>query len=171
MAVIFIWMAVLLNSSYAQQNQNDAAATQAKKDIDTCIARLYKILSYQNSKLDNVDGLPELFVPDGTLTAAFATKPMLWTASQFVSFIKNGAAQGATSRIETEVHEKTEVFGNIAHRFSTYSLKMKVGVKAEERRGINSIQLIKQNGRWLIHSLIWDREREGLKLPQAYGGQ
>ena len=153
-AVVFICTLGLLNSSHAQQGHSDTVTAQVKKEIDACIARFYTLLSYHNGKLNGVDSLPTMFVTDGTLTAAFGARPLLWTAPQFVAFVKNGAAQGATDRTETELYEKTEVFGNIAHRFSTYSLKVKVGVKAEERRGINSIQLIKQNGKWLIHSLV-----------------
>lgn len=162
---------LLFKNTHAQQIQSGTAASADKKEIDACIAKFYRILSYQNSKLDNVDSLPKLFVTDGTLTAVFGTQPMLWTAPQFVAFIKNGAAQGAKDRAETELYERTDVFGNTAHRFSTYGLKMTVGVKAEERRGINSIQLVKQNGVWRIHSLVWDRERDSLKLPKVYGGQ
>ena len=35
-------------------------------------------------------------------------------------------------------------------------------------RGINSIQLVKAQGRWWIASLIWEDEREGLALPEKY---
>ena len=35
-----------------------------------------------------------------------------------------------------------------------------------ERRGINAIQLFRdQDRRWRIMSIIWDNEREGVKLP------
>jgi hypothetical protein len=172
-AAFFFAAALIIcsNSSQAQAVQTDTAAIQAKKEIDACIRKFYNLLSYQNSKLDNVDSLPELFETDGTLTATFGNQPLLWTAPQFVAFLKNGAAQGARDRTETELYEHTDIFGNIAHRFSTYSLKMTVGVKPEERRGINSIQLVKQNGKWLIHSLVWDRESDVIKIPKAYGGK
>jgi len=165
----FLFFALLLfiNCSYAQ---NDTTTAQDKKAIDACIQKFYRILSYKNNKLDKVDSLPDLFEPDGTLTATFGAKPLLWTATQFVAFIKNGAAQGARDRSETELWERTDIFGNMAHRFSTYNLKMTVGVKPEERRGINSFQLVKINGAWVIHSLVWDRERDNLKLPKVYGG-
>ncbi len=155
----------------ARAQQTDSSATQAKKEIDAFIAEFYSILSYKNSKPDGVDSLPNLFVTDGTLTAVFGLRPMLWTASQFAAFIKNGARQGITGRTETEIAEHTAIFGNMAHRFSTYKLTAMVNGKEEEERGINSIQLIRQNGRWLIHSLVRDRERAGLKLPKTHGGE
>lgn len=169
-ALAFTLASALFSSSHAQQLQIDSSTT-AKKEIDACIARFYNLLSYQNSKLDNVNNLPTLFVTDGTLTAVFGVKPLLWTASQFTDFIKNGARQGMTDRTEIEPFEHTDIFGNMAHRLSTYRLQTTTNGKKEERNGINSIQLIRQNGVWLIHSLVWDRERDGLKLPNAYSGQ
>ena len=162
---------LFLFTNFSHAQQTDITFAQDKKQIDACIQTFYRVLSYQANNLKNVDSLPTLFETDGTLTAMFGAQPMLWTAPQFVAFIKNGAAQGARDRSETELYERTEIFGNIAHRFSTYHLKMTVGIKPEERRGINSIQLVKIGGAWLIHSLVWDRETETMKLPKVYGGK
>lgn len=168
---VLVLTMLFFKAGHTQQTQADTSTVQDKKTIDACIQTFYRVLSYQANKLEKLDSLTQLFVPDGTLTAAFGQKPLLWTAPQFVAFIKNGAAQGATDRAETEVQEHTDLFGNMAHRFSTYSLKVTLNGKPQERRGINSIQLIRQEGRWLIHSLVWDRENDSLKIPKAYGGQ
>ena len=48
---------------------------------------------------------------------------------------------------EVETARETKIFGNMAHVWSTY--------KANDRRGINSIQLYRDaQGRWLIVSMI-----------------
>jgi hypothetical protein len=69
---------------------------------------------------------------------------------------------------EVETAEITEIFGNVAHRFSTYK---KYGINkgaAFEGRGIISIQFIMSETGWKISSMAWDDERPGLIIPDRY---
>ncbi|MDO1559788.1 hypothetical protein Q0812_10155 [Brevundimonas sp. 2R-24] len=67
---------------------------------------------------------------------------------------------------EVEIGRRIDVFGNIAHAWSLYEAKRDPSDSAPERRGINSIQLLKDpDGAWRIHNMVWDNEREGLVLP------
>lgn len=60
---------------------------------------------------------------------------------------------------EVEISREIRIFGNMAHVWSAY--------QANDRRGINSIQLYREaDGRWRIVSMIWDNERPGLELPK-----
>ena len=68
---------------------------------------------------------------------------------------------------EIELERRVEQFGNIAHAWSTYEERRDPKAPEIERRGINSIQLFRDsNRRWRIMSIIWDNEREGVKLPK-----
>ena len=67
---------------------------------------------------------------------------------------------------EIETERRVEQFGNIAHAWSIYEERRDPSASVE-RRGINSIQLFRdQDRRWRIMSIIWDNEREGLALPE-----
>ena len=69
---------------------------------------------------------------------------------------------------EVETAEIAEIFGNVAHRFSTYK---KYGINkgaAFEGRGIISIQFIMTETGWKISSMAWDDERAGLTIPDRY---
>ncbi|WP_454831890.1 hypothetical protein [Pseudoxanthomonas wuyuanensis] len=67
---------------------------------------------------------------------------------------------------EVEIRRETRVFGNIAHVWSAYEARAAPGDAVPERRGINSIQLYKgEDGLWRIIHMIWDNEREGVRLP------
>ena len=67
---------------------------------------------------------------------------------------------------EVEISRRLEVFGNIAHAWSAYEARTAPDDGIPERRGINSIQLFRDaDGRWRIYSMIWDNEREGVKVP------
>jgi hypothetical protein len=68
---------------------------------------------------------------------------------------------------EIETARKLDIFGNIAHAWSAYEARLSLDDIAPERRGINSIQLMRdENGHWRIMAMIWDNEREGVRLPR-----
>ena len=69
----------------------------------------------------------------------------------------------ANDFFEIEVARRIHEFGNIAHAWSIYEARKAPGDKTPERRGINSIQLYRdERGAWRIMSMIWDNERPGL---------
>lgn len=69
----------------------------------------------------------------------------------------------ANDFFEIEVARRIHEFGNIAHAWSIYEARRTPDDTKPERRGINSIQLHRDDrGHWRIMSMIWDNEREGL---------
>ena len=71
---------------------------------------------------------------------------------------------------EREIWNRTERFGNIAHVLSTY--ESRVGSEESEpvRRGINSFQLLRHDGRWWIAAITFDVELPDNPIPDRYGG-
>jgi len=69
---------------------------------------------------------------------------------------------------EEELFEKTEIFGNIAHRFSLYQKSGVLSGVAFETKGMKSLQFVKTKDGWKISSVAWDDEREGLRIPAKY---
>jgi hypothetical protein len=75
----------------------------------------------------------------------------------------------ANNFFEVEIGRRIDVFGNMAHVWSAYEARSALGDAKPERRGINSIQLYRdETGRWRIISLIWDYEREGLSISESF---
>ncbi len=66
-----------------------------------------------------------------------------------------------------EIHEVTEVFGKIAHRFSTYALFINEQ-NDPVSKGINSIQLIKESNLWKVSSMLWNDQTTTLSIPEKY---
>ena len=58
---------------------------------------------------------------------------------------------------ETEIMSHVDRFGNMAQAFSTY-----------EARGINSVQLLFEEGRWWIVSVMWDNETRENPIPGEF---
>lgn len=66
---------------------------------------------------------------------------------------------------EVELDRRIDMFGNIAHVWSSYAAKRAPEERVPERRGINSIQLFRnEKGEWQIIAMIWDNERPGVSL-------
>ena len=66
---------------------------------------------------------------------------------------------------EVETGRRVDLFGNIAHVWSVYEARRAPDDAAPERRGINSIQLVRDADRgWRIIAMSWDNERDGLSV-------
>jgi hypothetical protein len=69
---------------------------------------------------------------------------------------------------EIEVARRVQMFGNIAQVWSVYEARKAPDDSTPERRGINSIQLFRNEiGHWQITSMIWDNERPGVAVDWA----
>ncbi|MFC6633687.1 hypothetical protein [Microbulbifer taiwanensis] len=69
---------------------------------------------------------------------------------------------------EQEINNIIEVFGNIAHAFSTYEAWGDGDKEKFLKRGINSIQLYNDGQSWKVANMIWDDERPGLSMSPRY---
>ena len=68
---------------------------------------------------------------------------------------------------EIEIARRIDLFGNIAHVWSAYEARTSLDDEKPERRGINSIQLFRDPELgWRIMTMIWDNERDGVRLPE-----
>jgi hypothetical protein len=69
---------------------------------------------------------------------------------------------------EIEIARRVDVFGNVAHVFSTYEARHEMDDAEPFKRGINSIQLFHDGNRWCVMNMLWDNEREDNPLPDEY---
>ena len=73
----------------------------------------------------------------------------------------------ANAFYETELARRVERYGCVAHAFSTYESRRHPNA-APFMRGVNSIQLIWDRGRWWITALAWQHEAVDEPLPERY---
>lgn len=71
---------------------------------------------------------------------------------------------------ENEIGRRVQRFGNIAHVWSVYESRRQAEAPEPYSRGIYSIQMLYDNGRWTILSVFWDYERPDNPLPEKYLG-
>lgn len=77
-------------------------------------------------------------------------------------YIANKAKMGGELLDERQVKFSTSQFGNVAHLWSTYVLK--VGGK-QVARGVNSIQAVRTDAGWRVLEVSWQAEEKNLPLP------
>ena len=69
---------------------------------------------------------------------------------------------------EREVARRTEIYGNIAHIFSTYESFHSPADKKPFMRGINSFQLLNDGRRWWVMTIFWQGETPENPIPKKY---
>ena len=97
-------------------------------------------------------------MPDGSLQFAHLT-PEKYIASNGDFFKQNGFW-------EEELGRQEHIYGELAHIFSGYQFRIGSEDAEISTRGINSIQMIYEDGRWWILSIFWNAERSDLPLPR-----
>ena len=138
--------------------------------IDGVIRALYEVISGPAGAARDWERDRKLFFPGARLVP---TRPRPEGGAVADVFDMEGYIASRTpmfekdSFFETELARRTFVFGNIAHVLSSYELKRAPDGKPFVR-GVNSIQLFHDGERWWIISIIWDNEREGVRLPEEF---
>ena len=67
---------------------------------------------------------------------------------------------------EIETDRRTVRFGNVAQIFSAYEARTEPEGGELIKRGMNFAHLYFDGRRWWLMHLIWDDEREGVKVPR-----
>jgi hypothetical protein len=138
---------------------------EAKSALDQLIARFFQAVSFEAGEAPAYENIPQLFIDHGLLIKNSTATPEISSVAEFIAPRKAMVDSGGLKRFqEFELFERTEIFGNVAHRFSGYG---KSGTQNEvpfEARGMISTQFIRTPQGWKISSMAWDDEREGLTI-------
>jgi hypothetical protein len=137
-----------------------------KRELDALAAAFFKAVSFEPGGAPPYGSIHGLFIEAGLLIKNTASTPEISTVSQFITPRQALVDSGALTRFkEWELSETTQVFGNIAHRYSAYGKAGTQDGKAFEARGVISTQFIKTPEGWKMSAMAWDDERPGLSLP------
>ncbi|WP_282759880.1 DUF4440 domain-containing protein [Actinoplanes sandaracinus] len=137
--------------------------------LDALTRRFFAAVSFESGQRPAYPVLHELFVEGGRLIRNSGDQPEIATVEQFVEPRQRSVDSGELSAFEeAETAEITEIFGNVAHRFSTYTKSGVLGGDPFTGRGMISTQFIRTPHGWKISSMAWDDERPGLTIPDRY---
>jgi len=96
---------------------------QDQREIDELTETLYSCISFRKGERPDLERLRGLFIEEGMLINN-NDDPLIFTIDQFVDAIDYQLLAGSLKSFsEREIAERTEIFGKIAHRFSTYEAR------------------------------------------------
>lgn len=137
--------------------------------IEVVINSLYKSISFQKNERPDLDKLKELFLDEARLIRTTKDSFEVMSVAEFISNFNTQLDAGAFIEFrEYEIKKKIEMFGGIAHVFSTYQTDFETEGGRLKARGINSIQLIEMNNEWKVVNIFWYNEDEANKVPEEY---
>ena len=140
--------------------------------LDAIVKAVYNVISGDAGTPRDWDRFRSLFHKDARLIpsgknaqtgviGARALSPDDYVKRAEPSFAKEGF-------YETEKARRVDLYGNIAHVFSTYESRHSAKDEKPFVRGINSIQLLNDGTRWWIVTIYWLAETPENPLPKQY---
>ncbi len=113
-----------------------------------------------------LDALREAFLPQAVIVRTCGLEPAVYDIDGFLAPRKALLTGGSLQQFrEWEVSGRTQLFGDIAQRFSSYA---KAGVqdgRPFSARGMKTLQFVRTPAGWRISAVAWDDERDGLVVP------
>jgi hypothetical protein len=138
------------------------------QSVDAIINALYDVISGEGGAPRNWERFRYLFAKDARLVPTYKNADSLFsyrilTVEEYITRFSS-RKEGF---FEWEIGRKTESYAAICQVFSTYATRYtKNGDVA--MRGINSIQLLKDQHRYYILHIFWSAENLGFPIPADY---
>lgn len=130
--------------------------------IQSAIHDVYAVISGPPGAPRDWARMRTLFTPDARLVAITGNGLRGGTVDDFIR--DSGPGITKSGFVERELSNRMEVYGGLAHVWSSYS-----GISGDGKinvRGINSFQLHRQpDGRWKVFTIFWQAENPSLPLP------
>ena len=145
----------------------------SQKNVTSELNRLtdifYRAVSFEAGEAPAYARIYDLFIAPGLLIKNTGATPEICGLREFIEPRQASFSAGELTRFrETELVEQTEIFGNVAHRFSAYSKSGTLKGVSFATRGLVSIQFVLIQAGWKMSAMAWDDERPGLKLPGPF---
>ncbi len=162
----------VFQSAMAQTTETKPANPADVASIDAIMKAVYDVISGDAGQKRDWDRFRSLFHPSARLiptgknpntgaVGARALSPEEYVQRNEPFFAKEGFH-------EREVARTTEIYGNIAHVFSTYEAFKILSDKKPFMRGINSFQLLNDGKRWWVMTIFWQAETPDNQIPKKY---
>jgi hypothetical protein len=170
--LIITFILVFSLNLMAQTSESKQANPADVASIDAIMKAVYEVISGDAGQKRDWDRFHTLFhkdarmIPTGVnpntgIATARALTPEDYIKRTESVFAKEGF-------YEKEKARRTEIYGNIAHVFSTYEAFHSLSDKKPFIRGINSFQLLNDGKRWWVLTIYWQGETPENPIPKKY---
>ncbi len=160
-----------VQAAQAEKPSQPAANESDVATMDSVVAALYDVISGPAGKKRDWDRMRSLFIPGARLIPTGKRQSgeissRVLTVEDYITGSSKALEDGGF--FEKEVARRVEIYGNIAHVFSTYETRRKLDDPKPFARGINSFQLMNDGKRWWIVTIFWQAEGPSNPLPEKY---
>ena len=142
-----------------------AAPAPTKADlagIDAAIRGVYEVISGPPGQKRDFDRMRSLFAPGATMKAIGPKGLHGGSVEDYIARDKDILERDGFT--ERELGRRLQLWGGLATAWSSYDGRTADGSFHE--RGINSFELVKIDGKWLIASILWQEETPDNPLPR-----
>ncbi len=140
------------------------SAVQA--EVDRLVHAFFEAVSFEHGSKPHYLRIRQLFIDDGLLIKNSGAVPEISSLDAFIKPRQASVDSGELTRFfEAELSEVTQIFGNVAQRFSAYEKSGTLKGDPFQAKGMISTQFIRTPDGWRMSSMAWDDERPGLALP------
>jgi ribosomal-protein-serine acetyltransferase len=128
-----------------------------KGAIDELTTAFFGAFTNIGSVVPKLDLLYELLIPEAMIIKNINATPVVYDVKGFVdprlALLTDGSLADFS---EEETSERTDIFGNIAQRFSGYKKSWIAQGVSFSGSGTNSFQFVRTSAGWKIASVVWD---------------
>jgi hypothetical protein len=167
--IFSIGLVIMLFMSTYAQSQPATTPTANPADVasvDAIVKALYDVISGPAGERD-WNRFQSLFTAQASMGAMATNKEGV---SRYMRFSpqeyqeRNGAQFMKAGFFEEELGRQQTTFGEMAHVWSAYQYRFAQNEPVQQR-GINSIQLVYEGGRWWVANILWNTEKSSNPIP------
>jgi len=129
--------------------------------INVLTTQFFDVFTNTNGQKPDIEYLKKLCIEQVIIINNNKSKPDIYNLESFIKprieLLTNGTLIDFN---ESEISHNTEIFENIAHRFSLYKKSGVLKGVAFYTEGMKTIQFIKVAEEWKISSVVWSDKKE-----------
>ncbi|MET8295211.1 nuclear transport factor 2 family protein [Streptomyces sp. NPDC005180] len=130
---------------------------EVKAELDALMGVFLGAFTNTGGAAPDVDAVRRVFIPEGMIIKNVGGDPVVHDLDAFIEPRRRILTDGTLTEFsEWEVAERTEVFGSIAHRFSTYRKSGRLDGAWFEGEGRKTTQFVRTPSGWRMSSMAWD---------------
>ncbi|HEY5450086.1 MAG TPA: hypothetical protein VIQ54_15125 [Polyangia bacterium] len=143
--------------------------------LDGVLDRLYQVISFDEGGEPDWDGMKDVFSRHARITRVTPEGIDHLDLPTFCAMAREMLDLGAyTGFHEREVSRRVDRLGAVVHVLSAYETKRHPAAVDRLGQGVNSIQLVNEDGSWRVVSLCWDEDAlrgPGVDLRSVVAGE
>ena len=131
-----------------------------ENEISKLTTSFFSLFTNAEGNIPDVEEIENIFISNGIIISNTHGVPEIYDIKEFIAPRKKMLSDGTlTDFSESEILHRTEIYGNVAQRFSFYEKSGKLNGSYFESRGMKTIQFIKVGLDWKMSSVAWSDEK------------